>query len=164
MKWLFESFVDTYKYWYELAKDFKTWWIFRSVARKNVELLNTQELRVDWLGRIYGVVNLPEEVQGASQEIQQAYVLQQITKYGDTIMKIGLGDVVYPQIERIDGAAAYLVVLWPVFDELALLPIISNTIRTALVTFVLFVIAKFFYGEADTFAAIWDKFTNWIKS
>lgn len=160
MKW----FLDTYKYWYELAKDTRTWWIFRSVARKNVELLNNQELRVDWLGRIYGVVNLPEEVQGASQEIQQAYVLQQITKYGDTIMKIGLGDVVYPQIQRIDGASAYLVVLWPVYEALALLPIILNAVRTTLITFVIFVIAKFFYGEVDTFVAIWDKFTNWIKS
>lgn len=160
MKWL----LDTYKYWYELAKDIRTWWIFRSVAKKNVELLNNQKLRVDWLGRIYGVVNLPEEVMTASQEIQQAYVLQQITTYGDTIMKIGLGDVVYPQIEKIEGSPAYLVVLWPVFEDLALLPIILNTFRTAFVTFGLFVIAKFIYGEADVFVALWDKFSNWIKA
>lgn len=160
MKWL----LDTYKYWYELAKDIRVWWIFRSVARKNTEKLNEQSLRVDWLGRIYGVVNLPEEVMGASQEIQQAYVLQQITTYGELILKMGLGDMVYPQIQRIDGSNAYLVVLWPVFEELSLLPVILNTIRTVAVTFVIFVIFKFFYGEMDTFTALWNKFTNWIKS
>lgn len=160
MKWL----LDTYKYWYELAKDIRVWWIFRSVARKNTEKLNEQSLRVDWLGRIYGVVNLPEEVMGASQEIQQAYVLQQITTYGELILKMGLGDMVYPQIQRIDGSNAYLIVLWPVFEELALLPVILNTIRTAAVTFIIFIIFKFFYGEMDTFAALWNKFTNWIKS
>jgi hypothetical protein len=160
MKW----FLDTYTYWYELAKDIRTWWIFRSVAKKNVDVLNNQKLRVDWLGRIYGVVNLPEEVMTASQEIQQAYVLQQITTYGNTIMKIGLGDVVYPQIEKIEGSPAYLVVLWPVFDALSLLPILLNIIRTGLVTFVLFIIAKFIYNEADVFTALWDKFANWLKA
>jgi hypothetical protein len=77
------------------------WWIFKNTAKENVKMLNEDHgLRVDWLGRIYGIVNLPEEVQSASLDVQQAYVLQQITKYGDCMLKIGLADVVYPQIQK----------------------------------------------------------------
>ena len=91
MKWL----TSTFTYWYDLYRDIRMWWIFRKTARENIEMLNKDhELRVDWLGRIYGVVNLPEEVRSASLDVQQAYVLQQITKYGDCMLKIGLADVV----------------------------------------------------------------------
>lgn len=165
MKGLLKSFTRTYTFWYELFKDIRVWWIFRSIARNNIETLNKEHgLRVDWLGRIYGVINLPEEVQGASQEIQQAYVLQQITKYGDVMMKLGLADMVYPEIQRIDKSASYLVILWPTFDELALLPIIGATIRTTIVTFIIYVIVKFFIQNANVFSSLWDKFSHWVTA
>lgn len=159
MKW----FLDTYKYWYELAKDTRTWWIFRSVARKNVELLNNQELRVDWLGRIYGVVNLPEEVQTASGEIQQAYVLNKISTYGNFMLQIGLADMVYPQIQKV-SPVSYLVILWPVFDELSLLPIIGNILKSSFVGFLFFLIYKFIYTNLHIWTALWDKFTIFVTS
>ena len=77
-------FLSTFVYWKELYADIRIWWIFRKTANQNKESLNKDfQLRVDWLGRIYGVVNLPEEVQTASGEIQQAYVLNKISTYGN---------------------------------------------------------------------------------
>ena len=74
MKW----FTNTFSYWAELVSEIRIWWIFRKTARENTEKLNENELRVDWLGRIYGVVNMPEEVVTAAEQVQQAYILQQI--------------------------------------------------------------------------------------
>lgn len=128
-------FLSTFTYWRELAKDIRIWWIFRRTAKEYTDQLNKDfQLRVDWLGRIYGVVNLPEEVQTASGEIQQAYVLNKISTYGNFMLQIGLADMVYPQIQKV-SPVSYLVILWPVFDELSLLPIIGNILKSSFVRF-----------------------------
>ena len=66
-------FLSTFTYWSELVSEIRIWWIFRSTARQkeNIEKLNETDLRVDWLGRIYGVINMPEEVVGAAPQVQQ---------------------------------------------------------------------------------------------
>ena len=161
MKWI----KSTFTYWYDLYRDIRMWWIFKKTSKENVKMLNEDHgLRVDWLGRIYGVVNLPEEVRSASLEVQQAYVLQQITKYGDCMLKIGLADVVYPQIQKVKQSSSFLIVLWPVFDDLALLPILGNIIKTAFVGLVIFAICKLGYHNIDILVALWEKLSTWIKS
>ena len=158
-KWL----LNTFTYWIELSKDVRIWWIFRRTANQYRDQLNKDfQLRVDWIGRIYGVVNLPEEVQGASGEIQQAYVLNKISTYGNYMLQIGLADMVYPQIEKVPGTASYLVVLWPVFDELSILPILGNILRSTFVGTILFFIYKFIISNVDIWTALWDKFTHVI--
>ena len=132
-----------FTYWVDLYREIRIWYIFRRTAVNNMKMLNEEHtLRVDWIGRIYGVVNLPEEVQTAAGEVQQAYVLQQITKYGDVMVKIGLADVVYPEIERVPGSTSYLVVLWPVFEDFNLWKILGNTIRTSVIGFGLYLLVK----------------------
>jgi hypothetical protein len=162
---MWKWFLSTFTYWGELSKDIRIWWIFKRTAGQYTEQLNKDfALRVDWLGRIYGVVNLPEEVQSASGEIQQAYVLNKISTYGNFMLQIGLADVVYPQIEKIPQSASYLVVLWPVFDELSLLPVLGNILKTAVVSAILYVIFKFIMGNTDLWIALWNKFTFLILS
>lgn len=161
MKWI----KSTFTYWYDLYRDIRMWWIFKKTSKENVKMLNEDHgLRVDWLGRIYGVVNLPEEVQSASLDVQQAYVLQQITKYGDCMLKIGLADVVYPQIQKVKQSSSFLIVLWPVFDDLALLPVLGNILKTTFVGFVIFAICKLGYHNIDMVVALWEKLSTWIKS
>ena len=161
MKWI----KSTFTYWYDLYRDIRMWWIFKKTSKENVKMLNEDHgLRVDWLGRIYGVVNLPEEVQSAALEVQQAYVLQQITKYGDCMLKIGLADVVYPQIQKVKQSSSFLIVLWPVFDDLALLPILGNIIKTTFVGLIIFAICKLGYHNIDILVALWEKLSTWIKS
>lgn len=157
-------FLSTFTYWRELAKDIRIWWIFRRTAKEYTDQLNKDfQLRVDWLGRIYGVVNLPEEVQTASGEIQQAYVLNKISAYGNFMLQIGLADMVYPQIQKV-SPVSYLVILWPVFDELSLLPIIGNILKSSFVGFLFFVIYKFIYANLHIWTALWDKFTVFVTS
>lgn len=148
MKW----FLNTFRYWGELASEIRIWWIFRSASREeaNLKKLNENDLRVDWLGRIYGVINMPEEVVGAAPQVQQAYVLQQINKWGPLTTELGLSDVIYPEIDRITGTNAYLVIMWPQYDALGLWYIIGNLIRTSVVTFALFLLARLIWANAAT--------------
>lgn len=155
MKW----FTETYTSWYHLYKEIRIWWVFRKTALSRVELLNDNNLRVDFIGRIYTVVNLPEEVLGAAPQVHQAYVLQQITKYGNIMLKIGLADIVYPEIEPIKESKAYLVILWPVFDKFQLFTIIGSLIRTTLQTGLLYFIYRLIMNHLD-FNAISQFITN----
>jgi len=156
--WIKNAFI----YWAELYNDIRIWWIFRKTAKENQDQLNKDfQLRVDWLGRIYGVVNLPEEVQTASGEIQQAFVLNKISGFGNYMLQIGLADMVYPQIQKI-SPTAYLIILWPVFDELSLLPILGNIVRTGFLAFLVFILYKFIFINADLFVTLWDKLRHLI--
>lgn len=132
-----------FTYWRELYREIRIFTIFRRTALENRKMLEEKHtLRVDWLGRIYGVINIPEEVEGAAQQVQEAYVLQAITNYGKVMMQIGLADVQYPEIERIPGAAAYLVVLWPEYEALTFWRIIGNLIRTSFIIGVAYLLIR----------------------
>jgi len=132
-----------------------------SIEENQDQLNQDFQLRVDWLGRIYGVVNLPEEVQTASGEIQQAFVLNKISGFGNYMLQIGLADMVYPQIQKV-SPVSYLIILWPVFDDLSLLPIIGNIIRSTFVGFIIFIITKFIINNAHVWSAVWDKFVIFL--
>ena len=151
MKW----FTSTFSYWSELVAEIRIWWIFRKAAKENTQKLNDGDLRVDWLGRIYGVVNMPEEVVTAAPQVQQAYVLQQINKWGPLTLEMGLADIIYPEINRIPGTPAYLVAMWPQYDALGLWYILGNILRSAVVGFGLFLLARLlwvnFHYVTDTF-------------
>jgi hypothetical protein len=154
-------FKNTVKYWPEFYLEFRTWRIFSKTAKQYKDVLNKDHnLRVDWLGRIYGVINLTEEVQGASGEIQQAYVLQQITKYGKTLMNMGVGDIVYPEIQKIKGTAGYLVILWPAFEALQTLQITWNLIKTSVLITGLFLLVKLTINNTGALVSAW----NWALS
>lgn len=143
MKW----FTNTFSYWSELYSEIRIWWIFRRTARQkaNLQKLNDQDLRVDWLGRIYGVVNMPEEVQGAAPQVQQAYVMQQLGKWGPVMNELGISDIIYPEMAKIPNSASYLVVMWPQYDAFGLFAILGNIVKTSLVVSGLFLIGRVIY-------------------
>lgn len=147
---------NTILYWSELYKEIRIWWIFKKTAESNTELLNNKGLRVDWIGRVYTVVNLPEEVQGASPEIQQAYVLQKISEFGESMLKIGLGDVVYPEIQKIKNTAGWLVILWPAFESLQTLKVISYLFRSTIIYIIVHLLVRLFVANFDRIKPAYD--------
>lgn len=155
MKW----FLSTFSYWSELFSEIRIWWIFRSTARQkdNLDKIVKADLRVDWLGRIYGVVNMPEEVVTAAPQVQQAYVLQQINKWGPLTTEMGLSDIIYPEISRIPGSAAYLVIMWPQYDALGIWYILGNIIKSAVVGFGLFLLARLIWVNFHHVTELFNK-------
>ena len=147
---------NTLTFWVDLFKEIRIWRIFKRTATSNVELLNKAGLRVDWIGRVYTVVNLPEEVQGASQEIQQAYVLQKISEFGQTMMRIGLGDIVYPEIKKINGTVSWLVVLWPTFEALTFTRILLFLFRNTVLFGFLYLAYRFIVSNHESLGKAWS--------
>jgi len=153
MKW----FTSTFSFWSELASEIRIWWIFRKAAKENTQKLNDGDLRVDWLGRIYGVVNMPEEVVTAAPQVQQAYVLQQINKWGPLTLEMGLADIIYPEINRIPNTNAYLVVMWPQYDTLGFWYILGNLFKSAIVAFGLFLLARVIWVNSHHVVELFNK-------
>ena len=115
-------------YWIKLIKDIRLWMRFAKVAKQNREYLEKHNLRVDKLGRIYTVINLPEEIRKTNEYMHEAWVLQNLTPFTQVLLEIGVADYAYPEVSRIDesDADAYLVVMYPEAEAVSFRKIIWN--------------------------------------
>jgi hypothetical protein len=148
-----------FTYWYNFFIEFTVWFKFQRLTKQNRKILEEDTLRVDWIGRVYGVVNIPEEVLGAAEQIQQSYVLKELGRYGKSMQKLGVADEVYPQMQEIPGAGAYLVVFWPVVDRLNLLLMLGNTLYTFIYGFLFYLLIRFFI-HYNIFVKIFDSISS----
>lgn len=108
---------------------FKEAWITRKYykAVKSIEPeLNAANLRVDWIGRIYGVISIKEEFRTQPEMIQQSIVFQELGPINSILIKYGLSDLSYPEIGKIEGTDQFLVVLYPENDYFNLTSFIRN--------------------------------------
>ena len=87
-------------------------------------------LRIDWIGRIYTVINLKEEFINQPELVQQSSVFQQLKPVSETLMKYGLSNDAFPEISRID-TASYLVVLYPENDNFNIYSFVRNILFAA---------------------------------
>ena len=109
----------------KIIVDIKNYFFLRKVIKKNSETFewNKLKLRVDWLGRIYTVVNLPPEViysPDAPDEIRPAYVLEESRPINEYLTRLNLQEIVSPKIEAVEGSISYLIVYSPYFQKLSL--------------------------------------------
>ena len=102
-------------YWKDLYDDIVIWRKFAKVAKDSREILEKHNLRVDRLGRIYGVVNLPDDMIKSNDYMVEGWVLQNLAPFNKALEEIGLAGFAYPEVSRINdpGVFAYLVVLYP---------------------------------------------------
>ena len=149
--WLYQPF----SYWYNFILEFRIWFIFQTTTKRNRKKLEERDLRVDWIGRVYGVVNMPDEVLGAAEEIQQAFVLKQLGQFGGILNELKLSNVVYPQMQEIKGSGAYLVIFWPVLDRLNVFAIIGSILYTLIYAFIVYLIARIFIVN-EVFGNLFD--------
>lgn len=96
--------------------------------------LNKLSLRVDWIGRIYGVVKLKKEYLQQPDVIQQSMVFQELGPVNEILMKNGLSDLSYPEISKIPGTGQYLVVLYPENDHFNTWAFLRNFLFLGLLT------------------------------
>lgn len=97
---------------------------YRAVRSIKPDLEETG-LRVDWIGRIYTVINLKEEFLNQPELVQQSSVFQQLKPISETLMKYGLSNEAFPEISRISDSS-YLVVLYPENDNFNWISFIRN--------------------------------------
>lgn len=115
-----------------LYVELRTWYRVRKVALEYEDQLSSMGFRVDWIGRIYTVINLPEEVITAAPQIQEGYVLMKLRDYDRLFLQLGLAGDVFPEMERIseDGVDAFLLILSPERDYFKFWPLIGFIIKT----------------------------------
>ena len=84
------------------------------------EELEKGNLRVDWIGRIYTVINLADEMIKQPEVVQQSYVFQQLAPINTILVKYGLSNDAFPEIRKI-APDSYLVILYPENDSFNLI-------------------------------------------
>lgn len=109
----------------KMVKEWKIWRIVRSVAKQNREAISKCGFDVDWIGRIYTVVNIPDEIMElpvnsrADAEKQaiavDVYVKENMGEIAQLLTDLRIADlVIYPtQYERFEGTNSMLVILAP---------------------------------------------------
>lgn len=143
------------KYWFGLIKELRLLYKYRKAARSLEAELLENGLRVDWLGRIYTVINLKEELLQQPELMQQSFVLSELKPITQFLMKHGLADSSFPEIQKIEGSQSYLVVLYPETDHIGFSVILVNTLVTLVVAGIIIVAVKY---------VPWEWVMNTVKS
>jgi len=116
-------------YIFNLINEINIWRKVRAIALENEGLLKENGFRVDWVGRIYTVINLPEEVvnQPFSRE---GYVLMKLREYDSMFLNMGIADAIAPELVDLQDAEAYLLILSPDRDYIKLWPFLISLFKT----------------------------------
>tara|TARA_B110000285_G_scaffold172005_1_gene192597 strand:+ start:2132 stop:2554 length:423 start_codon:yes stop_codon:yes gene_type:complete len=113
---------------------------YKAVKSIKAELLEAN-LRVDWIGRIYTIVNLKDEFLNQPEVVQQSFVFQQLGPINKILVKYGLSNDAFPEISKI-SEESYLVVLYPENDDFNIISFIRNILFAGLVGGAVFGIAQ----------------------
>ena len=135
--------IRIFKYWIGFFKELRILYKYRKATKSLTKELEENNLRVDWLGRIYTVINLKEELLTQPELMQQSYVLSELSPITQLLMKYGLADSSYPEISKIENSQSYLVVLYPETDHVGIGVFFVNTLVTLVVGFIIFLAIKF---------------------
>jgi hypothetical protein len=105
--------------------DISNYFFLRKTIRQNREGIewNKYKLRVDWLNRIYTVVNLPPEViysPDSPEEIRPAYVLEESRPINEYLTRLNLQEILIPEIKPIPNSISYLIIYSPAFQKLSI--------------------------------------------
>ena len=132
--------------------------VYRSV-KKNKEFLLKYNLRIDWIGRLYTVINIPEEV---AQHVysREPYVLAQLRAYDEILIQVGLTELVFPEFNPIPNSTAYLLVLSPKREYLDIFKFIWNTFLYV----ILFFVIRFSYNWLSSNTTIINDVIHYIQT
>lgn len=150
-------------YLVELYKDIKIWYKYAKVtrAKENQKRLNEKGLRVDMLGRLYTVVNIPDEM--VNYPNIEMWVMQQLSPFNEVLIELGIADYSYPEIQKIEAkdANAYLVVMYPELNNISPWRFIIEVVKWIAIVFCV-KIAYNFCVEHHVFQSIQQFFSRYV--
>ena len=142
-----------------LYNEIKIWVKIRKIAQDNKNKLLEKGFRVDWVGRIYTVINLPEEVVSAPIS-QEGYVLMQLREHDKLFLDLGIADYVSPEFNPIPNTDSFLLVLSADREYLKTWPIIVSAVKTTIGLLILRVIYILFESYGEKISELWNKMTT----
>lgn len=141
---------------FQVFRDINNYIFLRKTIEKESKsiLWNKYNLRYDWIGRIYTVVNLPPEVTlspDAPDEIRPAYVLEETRQINTYLTDLNLHEIILPEFRPLENGESYLVIYYPVFQKLSLYWIISRILFIGILWW------------AEIRFSIFNSILNWIQ-
>ena len=140
----------------DLYNEIKIWYKIRYIANKEEAKLKELGFRVDWVGRIYTVINLPEEVVSAPIS-QEGYVLIQLRKHDKFLMDLGIADYVSPEFNPIPNENAFLLVLSADREFFKLWPFVKSVTKTLGLFLLLRLAYVLFTSNGGKISDLWNK-------
>ncbi len=140
----------------KLYKEIKLWLQIRKVAKSEEKALNDKGFRVDWIGRIYTVINLPEEVATAPIS-QEGYVLMQLRKHDKFLLDLGIADYVSPEFNPIPNENAFLLLLSADREFFKLWPFVKSFAKTLGLFLLLRLAYVLFTSHGGKISDLWNK-------
>jgi len=145
----------------KLYKEIQIWRKIKKIAKAEEEALNEKGFRVDWIGRIYTVINLPEEVATAPIS-QEGYVLMKLREHDKFLLDLGIADYVAPEFSRIENTDSFLLVLSPDRDYFKLWPFLVSVVKTAGLLLGLRVLYLIFSHNQENITELWNRLMTLI--
>lgn len=140
----------------DLYNEVKIWYKIRSITKKAEKQLEEKGFRVDWVGRIYTVINLPEEVVSAPIS-QEGYVLMQLRKHDKFLMDLGIADYVSPEFNAIPDTDSFLLVISADREYLKLKPFMISLFKTLGLLLLLRIGYVIFQSHSEKITELWNK-------
>ena len=124
----------------ELYTNIKDWYLIRKVCKEKEAIRAfkefSPELRVDNIGRIYTVINIPEEMYDKKfAQARQTFLIDQLRKIEELTLRLGVSELLYPQytlISDVPDSFAYLLVLETEKDAVSIWEFVKWTIKAFL--------------------------------
>jgi len=140
----------------KLYKEIKLWLQIRKVAKSEEKALNEKGFRVDWIGRIYTVINLPEEVATAPIS-QEGYVLMKLREHDKFLLELGIADYVSPEFNKIEDTDSFLLVLSADREYFKLWPFLVSVFKTTGLILILRLLYVILEHNQEKIVELWNK-------
>jgi hypothetical protein len=132
------------------------WAKIKKIAKTAEKELNEKGFRVDWVGRIYTVINLPEEVVSAPIS-QEGYVLMKLREHDKFLLELGIADYVSPEFNAIEDTDSFLLVLSADREYIGFWPFLKSVVRTALGLMLLRIIYLICVAHGGKIIELWNQ-------
>ncbi len=140
----------------DLTNEILTWYKIRKIAKDSESKLKEKGFRVDWVGRIYTVINLPEEVVSAPIS-QEGYVLMQLREHDKFLLDLGIADAVSPEFDPIPDTDSFLLVLSADREYFKLWPFLKSATKTLGLILLLRLAYVLFVSHGGKISELWNK-------
>lgn len=156
MKWLSKikkSKMKIYNIWSwpaELIDDIRQWLIVRKALKedstKTILSQYKYPLRIDKIGRVYTVINVPEElIEYEKSGNIWPWILEQLRELDSLLMSLRLNDLLYPDVKKLSSkdypnSFAYRVVLASSTESLSIWKFLRWLLNLSFVSFCLYLI------------------------
>tara|TARA_R110000796_G_scaffold171459_1_gene288544 strand:+ start:1193 stop:1645 length:453 start_codon:yes stop_codon:yes gene_type:complete len=140
----------------DLTNEILTWYKIRKIAKGSESKLKEKGFRVDWVGRIYTVINLPEEVVSAPIS-QEGYVLMQLREHDKFLLDLGIADAVSPEFDPIPDTDSFLLVLSADREYFKLWPFLKSAAKTLGLILLLRLAYVLFVSHGGKISELWNK-------